>query len=100
MIRDALLAGGVVMAYATQLAVPGLPIGYTELFLTLWIMLSIGRVLAGGRLEVSSALARFAAFWLILALTLALGTIVGYVTKVLLLDPVLHDTFAYMLLVG
>ncbi|MEZ2331146.1 O-antigen ligase family protein [Mesorhizobium sp. RCC_202] len=100
MIRDALLACGLVMAYATQLAVPGLPIGYTELFLTLWIMLSIGRVLAGGRLEVSSALARFAAFWLILALTLALGAIVGYVTKVLLLDPVLHDTFAYMLLVG
>jgi hypothetical protein len=100
MIRDAILACGLVMAYATQLGVPGLPIGYTELFLTLWIVLSIGRALASGGLEATSALARFASFWLILTFTLGMGAIVGYLTKVLFLGPMLHDTFAYMLLVG
>ena len=58
MIRNALLAGGVTMAYATQLSVPGLPFGYGELFLALWIMLSVGRVLAGGHIEATPALAR------------------------------------------
>ena len=100
MIRDAILACGIVLSYATQLTVPSLPIGYAELFLSLWIILSIGRILAGGRLEASPALTRFARFWLILALALGVGSIVGYFTTVLFLDPLLHDTFAYLLLVG
>lgn len=100
MIRDVTLALGIVLAYATQLAVPGLPIGYAELFLALWIFLSIMRVLAGGRLEASPALTRFARFWLILTFTLGVGTIVGYLTTVLPLAPLLHDTFAYLLLGG
>jgi hypothetical protein len=100
MIRDALLALGIVMSYATQLAIPGLSIGYAELFLALWIVLSIGRVLAGGRLEPSTALTQLVAFWLVLAFTLGVGAIVGYLTTVLFLAPVLHDTLAYALLVG
>jgi hypothetical protein len=100
MIRDALLALGVVMAYATQLSVPGLPIGYAELFLTLWIGLSIGRILAGGSVEASPALAQIAGFWLVLTFTLAVGATVGYLTAVLFLAPVLHDTVAYVMLAG
>lgn len=99
MIRDALLACGVAMSYAAQLTIPRLPFGYGELFLMLWIMLSIGRVLAGGRLEATPALAKLARFWLILAFALGVGTIVGYLTTVLYLDPLLHDTIAYVLLV-
>src|SRR5262245_49236764 len=37
MIRDALLAFGIVMAFATQLSVPGLPIDPSHLALVLWI---------------------------------------------------------------
>ncbi|TPI22384.1 polymerase [Mesorhizobium sp. B3-2-1] len=100
MIRDAILACGIVMSYATQLVIPGLSTGYAELFLTLWIALSVGRLLAGGRLESSPALTRFTIFWLILALAVGIGAIVGYFTTVLVLDPLLHDTFAYILLIA
>lgn len=100
MIRDAFLACGVAMSYASQLTIPRLPFGYSELFLVLWIMLSIGRVLVGGRLTVTPALTQLACFWLVLTLALAVGTIVGYLSTVLYLDGLLHDTFAYILLVG
>ncbi|UVK46664.1 O-antigen ligase family protein [Mesorhizobium sp. AR07] len=100
MIRDAFLAFGVAMSYAAQLTVPGMPFGYSELFLVLWIMLSIGRILAGGRLEASPALTKLGSFWLLLTLALGVGTIVGYLTTVLFLDGLLHDTFAYVLAAG
>ncbi|UVK44020.1 polymerase [Mesorhizobium sp. AR07] len=99
MIRDALLACGVAMSYAVRLTIPGLPVGYSELCLTLWILLSIGRVLAGGRLEVTPALAQLARFWLLLTLALSVGAITGYLTTVLVFDPLIHDTIAYLLLV-
>lgn len=99
MIRDALLAFGVVMAGATQLSVPGSPFGYGELFLTLWIMLSIGRILAGGRIEFTSAFTNLAGFWLVMTATLAFGTIVAYLTTILYTTGLIHDTEAYLLLV-
>ncbi len=100
MILDAFLAFGVAMSYATQLTIPRLPFGYSELFLLLWIVLSIGRILAGGRLAATQALTQLARFWLVLTLALAVGTIVGYLSTVLFLDGLLHDTFAYVLLVS
>jgi hypothetical protein len=100
MIRDALLALGVAMAGATQLDVPGLPFSYGELFLTLWIMLSMGRVLAGGRIESTSSLTKLASFWLVMTVTLAVGTIVGYLTTPLYTTGLIHDTEAYLLLAG
>ncbi|TIX41131.1 MAG: polymerase, partial [Mesorhizobium sp.] len=99
MIRNALLAGGIAMGYAVQLSVPGLPFGYTELLLALWIMLSIGRVVIGGRLEATPALFRLATFWLIMTFTLAVGAIVGLLTTAVLdLSAPIHDIMAYMLL--
>lgn len=99
MIRDALLAGGVAMAYAAQLSIPGMPVGYTELFLTLWIMLQIGRVLLGGRLEATPALYRLAIFWVIMAFAMGVGLIVGLMTSVVYLSAPVHDMTAYLLLV-
>ncbi|TIP71730.1 MAG: polymerase [Mesorhizobium sp.] len=99
MIRNALLAGGISMGYAVQISVPGLPVGYTELLLSLWIMLSIGRVVAGGRLEATPALFRLATFWLIMALAQGIGALVGLLTTTVLdLSGPIHDTMAYMLL--
>ncbi|TIY01578.1 MAG: polymerase, partial [Mesorhizobium sp.] len=99
MIRNALLAGGIAMGYAVQISVPGMPFGYTELFLSLWIMLSIGRVVAGGPLEATPALFRLATFWLILTFALGVGAIVGLLTTAVLdLSAPIHDIMAYMLL--
>ncbi|MBZ9849998.1 O-antigen ligase family protein [Mesorhizobium sp. CA14] len=97
MIRDALLAAGVALSFASQISVPGLPFGYGELFLMLWIMLSVGRVLAGGPIEATPAFVKLAKFWLLLSLTLAIGTAVGYSTTVLYLTGLSHDVMAYAL---
>ncbi|TIP38408.1 MAG: polymerase, partial [Mesorhizobium sp.] len=99
MTRDALLALGVVMAGATQLSLPGSTFGYGELLLALWIMLSIGRILAGGRTVLTPALTELAGFWLVMAVALAFGTIVAYFTSILYLTGLVHDTEAYLLLV-
>lgn len=98
MMRDALLAAGVALSFASQISVPGLPFGYGELFLVLWIMLSLGRILAGGSVVATPAFAKLAKFWLLLSLTLAVGTLVGYFTSVLYLTGLSHDTMAYVLL--
>jgi hypothetical protein len=98
MIRDVLLAAGVAMAYASQLEIPGAPFGYSELFLALWVMLSIGRVIAGGRLEATRALSILATFWLVMAFALSAGLIVGLLTTVWYLAAPIHDMFAYLLL--
>lgn len=99
MTRDALLALGVVMAGATQLSLPGSTFGYGELLLALWIMLSMGRILAGGRTVLTPALTELAGFWLVMAVALAFGTIVAYFTSILYLTGLVHDTEAYLLLV-
>jgi hypothetical protein len=98
MIRNALLAFGIVMAFATQLPVPGLPITLSHLALLLWILLSVGRILAGHRLIVTAAFKRLCIFWLGLALSLCLGTVVGYFRNDLSLADALHDTVSYVLL--
>ncbi|PBC07689.1 O-antigen ligase family protein [Mesorhizobium sp. WSM3859] len=99
MTRDALLALGVVMAGATQLSLPGSSFGYGELLLALWIMLSIGRIFAGGRTVLTPALTKLAGFWLVMTIALALGTIVAYFTSIPYLTGLVHDTEAYLLLV-
>ncbi|WP_250888961.1 polymerase [Mesorhizobium sp. dw_380] len=86
------------MSYATQLTVPVLQSGYGETFLVLWILLSTGRIVAGGRMEASPVFVKFAGFWAFMALALGLGTIVGHLTGVLYLSPLLHDLAAYLLL--
>ncbi|SFN87907.1 O-Antigen ligase [Mesorhizobium sp. NFR06] len=100
MIREALLAAGVALSFASQISVPGLSFGYGEIFLVLWIMLSVSRILAGGRIEVTPAFFQLASFWLLLSLTLAVGTVVGYFTTVLYVTGLSHDTMAYGLLAG
>lgn len=98
MIRDVLLATGVVMSYASQLSIPGFPLGFGEFFLLLWIMLSIARILAGGRLAMTEAVSRLSIFWVVLTLTLCVGTILGYFTTLIHKEFMLHDAIAYVLL--
>jgi hypothetical protein len=98
MIRDALLAGGVAMSYASQIDVPGFPFGVGELCLLIWILLSLARILAGERVEVTPALALLAVFWAVFAIALSLATFVGYFTTMLSRSGATHDAMAYGLL--
>lgn len=99
MIRNALLGAGLVLSSASQLRLPGLPIGLGELCLALWIGLSATRFLAGYPMAASSALTRLSAFWAVFALTLSIGACIG-----LLFDPLIdigamvHDSTAYLLM--
>ena len=97
MTRDALLATGIVMSYASQIEVPGIPYGIGELCLLLWIVLALGRILVEGTVEITPALVRLTWFWGILAVSLGVGTIVGYFTSVLYPSNVMHDSMAYTL---
>ncbi|UCI07408.1 O-antigen ligase family protein [Mesorhizobium sp. B1-1-8] len=98
MLRDGLLACGVTLSFASQLSVPAWPFGLGELFLALWIMLSVIRILAGGRIEATPVFFQLASFWLLFSLALGIGMIVGYLTTVLYMTGVWHDTMAYVLL--
>jgi O-Antigen ligase len=96
-IRDALLALGVVLSFASQLSLPGLPFGYGELFLALWIILSVARILGGGRVERSPTLGILAVFWLMLAFGVGIGLFIGYFIDLPILPEVAHDVAAYAL---
>ena len=98
MILDALLALGIVMSSATQILIPGLPLTIGEFSLLVWIILSLGRIIAGEQVIVTPALVRLAGFWVALALLLCVGAFMGYLTKVLQPSYVIHDTIAYALL--
>lgn len=99
MIRDAILAAGTVLAAASTLRLPGLPVGAGELLLVLWLAVSAVHLIATGRFGVGAAFRRMAAFWLVFALSLGLGAFVG-----MLFDPLFepssmsHDAIAYVLM--
>ncbi len=98
MILDALLALGIVMSSATQVLVPHVSSTIGELALMLWILLSLGQTLGRAPVIVTPAFARLGSFWLGLALSICIGVVVGFMTKVLYAQSVLHDAVAYVLL--
>lgn len=98
MIFDALLAFAIVMASATQLTLPFMDMTFGEIGLGLWIVLAIGRQIASPRFALSPALARISIFWMLLALALSIGTIVGYFKEVLFAKYLVHDAMAYTLM--
>lgn len=99
MIRHAILAAGLVLSSASQLRIPGLPLGPGEACLFLWLGLSAARIMAGAGSHYTPAFARFALFWTVFAFALSVGAFVGFVIK----DhpdtaSMLHDTIAYLLM--
>ncbi|RIA55378.1 O-antigen ligase family protein [Dichotomicrobium thermohalophilum] len=98
MIRDGLLAIGLVAAIFTQLRVSGAPIGPGEVSLLLWLLLSL--VGSAHRLNapLSSASQRLLTFWALFAAGLCVGLITAYVVGERN-DPTLmrHDTIAFAL---
>jgi hypothetical protein len=99
MIRDAILAAGVVLSSASVLRLPGLPVGAGEILLALWIGLSALRILATSRIETGPMLYRFGWFWTLFAMSLGIGAFIGLLTDPLA-EPagMAHDAMAYLLM--
>jgi hypothetical protein len=98
MIRDALLALGVLLSTASQLRLGGLPLGPGELCLVLWIATALGRKPTRPR-PPKKVFSLLILFWLLFAFAQSIGMLVG-----LLFEPIRdtasirHDILAYGLM--
>ncbi|MES2029764.1 MAG: O-antigen ligase family protein [Pseudomonadota bacterium] len=97
MITNALLSFGVVLTTASQLRLPGIPLGVGEICLVLWLVIVSLRAVVTGRICNATALLRIGAFWVCLSFALSVGTCVAYLSQELDLPSMLHDAFAYLL---
>jgi hypothetical protein len=99
MIRDALLAIGLILSTAHQLRFSGSAMGPGELCLALWIFLALGY--ETGRLgpPLTPALSRLLVFWLAFAFAQSVGLFMGLATEDFR-DTVsaTHDMMAYSLM--
>src|SRR5690348_9722580 len=99
MIRDALLALGVLLSTASQFRPEGAAVGPGEICLVIWLVLTLFR--EAGRLNppLTPAFSRLLVFWLLFGFALSVGTLTGYVIGDIH-DPNLffHDVMAYLLL--
>jgi len=96
MIGSMLLAVGLVLTTASQLRLPGLPLGLGEICLSLWLVYASLRLLTE-HISNPRALLGLVTFWVFFTLTLSLGTTLALVLDELDPETMLHDTFAYLL---
>jgi O-antigen ligase len=100
MIRNVLLAMGIVLTTASQLRLPAVPLGFGELCLVLWLGLSLLRLLASDRISNPEAVLRIGAFWACFAFALSVGTCIALFRQELDPTTMLHDASAYVLMVA
>jgi O-antigen ligase len=98
MIRDLLLALGVLLSTSTQLRFGATPFGPGEMCLAVWLGLVL--CLQAGRPAPASnaALTRVVTFWLMLIVAECVGAIVGFATEPFFDSQFVHDVIAYSLL--
>jgi len=96
---DVILALGLLLTTASQLRVPGLPVGPGEICLAIWILLMLFRETGRFGPPLSRALSRLLIFWSVFAVAQSLGTLTALVIGDRH-DPglFLHDVMAYPLL--
>ena len=97
--REMLLALGLLLCAASQLRPHGSPIGPGECCLLIWLMLMAGREAARLGSPITPALSRLLIFWALFAIALSIGTITAFAINDSH-DPglFLHDAMAYPLL--
>ena len=95
---NALLAFGLAFTTATQMRLPGIPLGTGEVSLVLWLGLILLRQLTGGRVFNQRALLLVGLFWVLLTLALSIGLCVALLSNFLDLSSMLHDAEAYALM--
>ncbi|HEV2159870.1 O-antigen ligase family protein [Bradyrhizobium sp.] len=98
MISSALLALGLILGTASQLRLPGVPLGLGEACLVLWIGLASLRLLADSRISNPNALLWLLAFWVCFIFIQSFGAFLALLRPEII-DPelVAHDIFAYLL---
>lgn len=97
MIGNALFALGIVLTTASQLRLPGVPLGIGEICLVFWLALAVLRLLGSGRISSPRATLLIASFWGCFTFALSLGTCLAYLWGELDLESMLHDALAYFL---
>lgn len=100
MISNFLLATGLVLTTASQLRLPGIPLGPGEACLLAWLIVASFRFVMLDHAINRKAFFKIVMFWLCFALALSLGMCVGYLRRELNPDWVSHDAFAYLLMAG
>jgi hypothetical protein len=101
MIRDVLLALGVLLSTASQLRLPGLPIGPGELCLGIWILLAVGYEAHRLGPPLTPALSRLLIFWLLFAFAQSVGLLMGLATEDFRdTASANHTMVAYLLMAG
>jgi hypothetical protein len=99
MSADVVLAAGLILSTASQFRLEGVPFGPGELCLIAWLGLRATQIFRQPSRPMSPAFCRMGTFWLLLAISLATGTLVGLATGEIY-DPswFMHDCLAYPLL--
>ncbi len=99
MIRDALLATGVLFAAFTQLRLPGTPLGPGEICLFLWLAATAAAGVPNMTRALPPGLRQLAFFWVVFAFALCAGTMVAFVLEERNSKAhFLHDCIAYAML--
>jgi hypothetical protein len=98
MISSALLALGLVLGTASQLRLPGVPLGVGEACLVVWLGLASLHLLACSRIYNPQALLWLLAFWVCFIFIQSFGGVLALLRPEIV-DPelVVHDIFAYLL---
>jgi hypothetical protein len=101
MIRDTLFALGLLLSTASQLRIPGSPIGPGELCLAIWILLALGYEARRLGPPVTPALSRLLIFWLLFAFAQSVGLLMGLATEDFRdTASATHTMVAYVLMAG
>lgn len=98
MIGSALLALGLVLGTASQLRLPGVPLGIGEVCLVVWLGLASLHVLISSKICNPTALLWLLAFWAFFIFIQSFGAFLALLRPEII-DPelVVHDIFAYLL---
>ncbi len=96
---DGLLALGLLLSTASQLRLPGLPIGPGEVCLVAWVLLIVVQEALRPDVPLTPALSHLLIFWSVFAFSLSIGTLTGYaIGDAHDTSLFLHDVLAYPLL--
>ncbi len=81
MTRDALLALGLLLSTASQLRLPGVPLGPGELLLAIWILLATVDATIRRAPPLTRAISRLLIFWAVFAFAQSVGQLFGLVIE-------------------